>query len=212
MPRPYEGHHLTEEQKRIVEDNMYYLWYYYKKNVSQRFFHLDETQKDDLMESLHWAICLAAENWDPERGKFTTACEWYFKSAITNYFRERKLFYGRYTLIPFIHDDSIDDESSRNDDINYLIVKKGGVEDPSDKKRQQIGWGDISYLFNEIDMTPQESEIIMYLYQYKFSSIEIAKMMGISRERIRQLKDGVVEKLKDYMKLAGLTLEDFISV
>lgn len=209
MPRPYEGHYLTEEKKKVVEDNMHFLWYYYKKHITSRYRELNETQKEEIVEALHWGICLAAEAWEEEKGKFTTICQWYFKSVVTNYFRERSLFYDRYELIPFIHDDNIDEESSRNDDMFFTPVKKGGFDEDLDCKKN-ILWEDISFMFDEINMSPQEEEIVSYHYKHRFTLSEIGEMLCMSRERIRQIMGDIFERLKQYVLDSGLEYEDFV--
>lgn len=205
MARPYEGHYLTEERKKVVEENMNFLWYYYKKNITSRWKDLTTTEQDDIIECLHWGICLAAEAWDPDRGKFTTICRWHFKSIITNYFRESKLFYGRFYLIPFISDEGMAAE-------NFSMVKKGGAVSRADIERHnnRVKWDDILFLLERSELDSFEEQLIYLKYQDGQSLKDIGKTYGYSGERVRQLLKIAVEKIHSYALESGLTIYDFI--
>ena len=207
MTRPYEGHYLTEERKKIAEENINFIWYYYKKFVSSKH-KLNSTEKDDVIEALYWGLCLAAEAWDPEKGKFSTICQWYFRSAVNDYFRRRKLFYGRYTLIPFIFDENVNGDFN-NTTENFTIIKKQGTPEELDKK-EKITWDDISCLFEDIDLEPNEDEVLLYHFKYGYNLKEVGNLMGLTGERVRQIKECIIEKAKEYVDLMGLEFEDFV--
>lgn len=212
MTRPYGVHYLTEEQKKIVEDNIYFVWYFYEKDVVKRYSNvLCPEELDEILARLFFGICLAAENWEPSRGAFTTCCVWYFKSAIGNYFREKKLFNSRYTLTPFISDDNIS-EDCNIDHMTYYIPTKGGLVEEYDgiEKKDKITWDNISFLFDRIEKTPQEEEVILYYYKYKFTMQEVGDMLGLTRERVRQLLVPVIDKLKLFVCESGLTYNDVV--
>ncbi len=210
MARPYGGHYLTEERKKVVEENMYFLWYYYKKHVTSRWKNLTDTEQDDIIECLHWGICLAAEAWDPDRGKFSTVCKLHFKSIVTNYFRERKLFYGRYQLTPFIYDAKISDSMMATE--NFSLVKKGGTVSRVDIERNnnRVKWEDILFLLERSGLNSFEERLIYLKYQDGLTLEDIGKIYGYSRERIRQFLKIATEKIHEFAFKSGLTILDFM--
>ncbi len=72
MARPYGGHHLTEEQKKLAEDNYPLVWWFLNKYVLAPGT-ISRHEIDECSGYLIFNLCLAAESFDPERNiKFSS--------------------------------------------------------------------------------------------------------------------------------------------
>lgn len=217
MARPYKGHLLTEEQKKIVEENINFVWYYYGQRVSNRHSNINNTDKDEIISCLFFGLCLAAEKYDPHKGKFSTIASWYLRSEVSNYFRERGLFYNRYFLTPFIFDNELNSDADNIHGLSEEGYKKinrdGAIEEPEDVNSlyyEKIKWEDMEYIINGACLCYKEKTILSLFYRNGHTYKEISKIMGMSRERIRQINESSIEKIRQFINEIGIKKEDIV--
>lgn len=203
MGRPYQNHYLNEEQKKIVEDNMHFLWFYYGKHISSRH-KLNPCEQDDIIEALHWGICMAAEAYNPDKGKFSTICQWHFKSAVNEYFRQENLFRGRYFLTPFITDENISEEAGMTEDFCTVQSTRTIYND-------RVSWESIEEFLDNVHLTSVEKQIVAFYWHFGFSKQEIGNMLGYTKENIRLMANVALEKVREYANANDYKFSDFIS-
>lgn len=85
MTRPYEGHYLNEEQKKLAADNINLVWWYIDKKLL-RYNKIEPKEIDDVAGYLMWQLCMAAEGFDPKMGyKFSTYAKVALNGGIYRY-------------------------------------------------------------------------------------------------------------------------------
>ena len=94
---------------------------------------------------------------------------------------------------------------------NYSSDPNNIVEMMMEKRRPEI----VEILLNNSNLTEKERKIIdMYFGlngNNSYTLTEIGSMLGISRERIRQIKNGALKKMKKYSNRNKFEAEDYIS-
>ena len=79
-----------------------------------------------------------------------------------------------------------------------------------DSSEYKVEKDSIEFLLGKVDLTPREIKIInLYLKQQKTFE-ETGKVIGLSKERVRQIYCGIVNRLKEYVRDKELCFEDYI--
>lgn len=202
MARPYGGHHLTEEQKKLAEDNYPLVWWFLNKYVLVPGV-IRRHEIDDCSGYLIFKLCLAAESFDPDRDiKFSSYAVKALRSGLYRYLSLRTQFDERFVSVDFGSHYDFHGKTIRN------------AEEPMYKpyNEKKVSWEDIKPLFDLIDMTSLEEQIIFFTYEKKYPSRKIGKIIGLTGERIRQHHRLIVDKLKKAVKKNNISIEDFILV
>lgn len=216
MARKYNGHYLSEEKKKLAEDNMSLVWWYFntkiKKGQESEGNHkkwlsrenntssLSLSEKDDCLGHLLWSFCLSVESFDENKNiAFSTYAMEGLNFGFRYFLRLKKTFNGRFVITDF----SEFDEDGKN--IH-------GIREPEYRPEQNktIAWEDIKRIFDLIEMTPIEEQIVFFYYEKKYTCDEIGKMMNVSRQRIGQQIGDVTNKLKIAVKENLITICDFV--
>lgn len=199
MPRLHKRHYLTENKKKIVEDNMNFLWFYYKKCIVPKCKKLCFIEQDDIIDCLYWGICKAADAYNPDKGAFTTICKWYFRGEISDYLRKRKLYYSRFELTPFGYNDV--QNNNYDNPLQFLVDDRSDV-------CEKLSFEDINCIFKEAELTCQEKKVLIDYYKHDLTYKEISIAIGCSREKVRQIAIGAIEKVREYINKKGLNCKD----
>lgn len=198
MVRPYGSHYLTEEKKKLAEENMPLVWWFLNKEVLARGT-IQTHEIDDCSGYLIWHYCMAAEGFEEGKGsKFGSYAILAMRHGLCRYLSLRKRFRERYILTDF---------TIKGEDGERV------VEPPYISKTEHVtGWNDVSFLFDLIELTPMEEQIIYFYYEQKTTYEKIGDLLGYTRERIRQKHGDIILRLKKAVKEHNITLEDFCEV
>lgn len=197
MVRTYGSHYLTEEKKKLAEENMPLVWWFLNKEVLARGT-IQTHEIDDCSGYLIWHYCMAAEGFEEGKGsKFGSYAILAMRHGLCRYLSLRKIFRKRYTLTDF----TIKGEDGER------VVEPPYV--PKTEKR--IQWEDVSFIFDLIEMTLMEQQIVYFHYEQKYTYMQIGELLGYSRERIRQFHMEIVQKLKIAVVDNDIKLSDFIN-
>ena len=200
MPRHYGEHTLTEEQKKLVEESLPLVWWYINKQVLAKGT-IQSHEIDECSGHLIWYLCMAAESFKSEYGfKFSTYAIRGLRSGLCRYLDLRNRHWEREVLT---------DYTVRADgDTEGFVVEPEYIEESG----SSISWSDLKFLFKMIDMTPMEEQVIFLHYEQKQTYREIGEILGYSRQRIDQIHQNIVLRLRDVVKKRELVMEDFIQV
>ena len=160
---------MTEEQKKLAEENHSLIYFYARKyNISKQDF-------DDMYGILAIGLCKAARDYDESRGSaFSTVAMGYMLNECRNAYRCDKYKNGKLTICSYNNIASLfcEDETTE-----YIDIIEG----------KQDVWDDV----NLIDFTQFNEQLrkIAYLSYLGYTQGEIAKEMGITQSLVsRKLK------------------------
>jgi RNA polymerase sigma factor (sigma-70 family) len=177
---------LTEEQKKLASDNFPLVWWYIKKLLLSK--KIKRREIDDVSGYIVYRLCMAAETYDPSKGKFSTY------AAIAFHFGYKKYLYDynkhHKKTVCYGEDDKL---------LNVIY------EDST-----KIDWDNIKFLFDGINLSSLEMKIIYYRYIEKMNNSEIGRKINYSKERIRQVHNEIIEKVKRYVIKEHFIIEDFV--
>ena len=204
MGRTYnKNHHLTEEQKKLVADNLPLVHWYMKKHINEKLAGANE--RDEVDSFLRWRLCLAAETFDPSKAKFSTYAGLALRHGWSQYRRERSFFRGRYKVVDL--NSMIETEEDEND-IKLPCHYRDSQPDYSKK----VQWDDIKHLFDLIKLTPQEKQIIFFYHEKRYSFNEIGKLMGCTGANISHFYKKAIAKVKKLVHRKKMKFDDAIFV
>lgn len=124
---------------------------------------------DDLMQEGMIGVIKAVDNYDPQsEAKFATYAVYWIKKYILNY----------------ISQDANSAFSEYNENLHDV------PQEPSETQANTI-------TINFPDDFPElEKQVITQLYQHEFTLSEVAKQLDLPRERVRQLREKALRRLK----------------
>lgn len=164
MPPHYNHGQLTKEQQKLVTDNLPYLWFYYKNKVKPKYKHMGDNVLEEVKAEMQFYFCLAAEKYDPEKGKFSSYSTFYLKNAVQLYFHNRAKFTrNNVDVVPFI------------DDVNVSVKRVGFVV-----------WDRLVDLFKSAGLSREHQNVLKLYYHDRWTMLKIAKKYKITREGIRR--------------------------
>jgi RNA polymerase primary sigma factor len=182
---------MTKEQEKLVKDNMGYVI------TLARQYKSDVLSTDDLVSEGSFGLMKAIEKYDPTRGKaFVTFAAPYIRHAI-------EMAISRLETGTDIRstDESLP-VGSRN---NYTLLNV--LEDVNAEKADAITEEDTltEDLLRVMDvLNEREQEVIKRYYGligYRLTMAEIGEDLGMKRERVRQVRDQAVRKLRKAARL-----------
>ena len=200
MARPYGDHHLSPEQKKLVEDNLPFVWYYFKKKIQPRYKHLGDNEVDEVLAQMYFFFCQAAEKWDPERGAFTTCAVLYMRSGINALFKGKEVFDKKHILSPF-------QQSDESDEDGYFIG-----EELADKREKPVNvkWNKLTDVFHKANLSDEEISIINLKFNEGYTDKKISVLIDKSRERVRQISSEAINKIKRVISSEKYDIGDFL--
>jgi len=173
---------LTAEQQTLVSDNLLLAWKYAKTNRPPPPLSQDEWESECLM-----VMVIAARGFDSQRGfKFSTYAYQCFRHRWMR-LHERHEFLKKKGLetIPLGElEKSIKDE--RKQEAKALEV-----------------WEEANIL---LDILSRRERHVIRQRMSGMRLRKIGERLGLSRERVRQIESGAMEKMREYAQVCGLVL------
>lgn len=166
---------LTDSQRELVESQ---LWV--GRWVANRFRRRarDDFEFDDFLAAAYLGLCYAAMNFDVERGfRFVTFAQWYC------FWEIKKIIYDRSVIrVPRGHNP-----------LKFKTIEPRGQFDVADRAPELI---DLPELTEAIKKLTERERFLMERMREGYRESEVAVMLGISRERIRQIKETAFARLR----------------
>lgn len=103
------------------------------------------------------------------------------------------------------HDISLDDNIANTDDLEFLDVISSEVETPEEKYHRNSFKDSIKEYLDELN--PRDRKIVIYYYglygKESHTLNDIGNILGVTRERVRQLRNRGLEKIRECMESKG---------
>lgn len=148
---------MTRQQ--LIEDNMVLVYFVVRKYYP---WYIND---EDIIQVGMLALCKAADSWDAERSSFSSYAVWRIRSYISH---EIKV---RLRRVPTV---SLDAIVSNSEDSSLLDFQMGASD---------VDYIDTSALYKVLSRPQRE---VFDRLQAGMTQAEIARDMGISRERVGQ--------------------------
>ena len=186
----YEFKYNEEEITRIeqYENMVYRIWSTLRDNWIKKSY------RNELISAGFRGLCYATKLWEPERGSFETYCPIYIRHSM--YIECRKII----RLSKMVR--SLDEPIYNNNDDEEEVLgdKIPSSVDIEDEAISKVTAEELQKIVEEVCTERQKKILDMYCNSF-MSYSEIAKELGISRERIRQMMDSARKKiLRKYRK------------
>lgn len=160
---------LMNDNHNLVADNMNLVYYIISKEYPT-YLH-----DDDIVQSGFLGLCQAAKRWDAERGTFANFAGKWIRGEIKQEFIRRKTHSKNISMETDIGDDgTLADVLQGDDDVEYI---------DDDTFRHQLS---------------QEEREVLQLESDGYSTAEMAEMVGLSINKVRQLRRVIRLKWKNY--------------
>ena len=173
---------MTEEQKKLVEENMNLVYF----TLSRYYPWL--LQDEDVRSVGMIGLMIAAQNWEPSRGKFSTFAVKVIKREISNEWRKtqtkgRDEKTNRYYECAQKAAQFVGREQNTND-IGDLSIWNllASPEDVAKECEERI---DLQKALAKL--TPRHVEILKLHYVEKMKLDDIGKLYGMSRQRAHEI-------------------------
>ena len=191
---------MTEKQRQLIEDNYSLLLAYCNRyvdnnNAIKKYHSIPFNEVDDLIGHLHTNFCSSAINFDSKKGfKFSTYAFGGFRLGTRNFSGRLKKYC---------------EKNRRFSDINKTYEK---VEDEEVCHNEfEVGF-DLEYfrkLLREAKMSRQERKVLEGCCLKGKTLREIGEKINLSKERVRQIREGAFSKVKKVAKKKKYELADF---
>ena len=177
---------MTEEQKKLVEDNINFAWHLTHKWAKKSVFNFDI---DEIFSMFSFALCKAAFTFRDDKGvKFTTYAAKCMENEIRMAFNKKKRS-GENMGLSLIGDDKF-----RKEVDNAKIIKN----------KEHLKYDKVLDLMVLEDafkaLTDREEKILRLRYYEEITQREIACILNMSRSYISRIESKTLSKLhKWYM-------------
>lgn len=174
---------LTEEQRALAAANVRLVSY-----AINRFARVQvgSTHHAALRSELKLSLCRSALTYDPAVGRFSTYAMWLMRRTIRRYLAAANTHKRR----------------AEWEEVSWsaLVTPDGkALPDPEDTRELESCRGvEIRDLLDHCRrlVTPREWEVLVRRLQYDEGLHEIADVLGISRERVRQIEAAAMVKIR----------------
>lgn len=174
---------LTREQQRLVADNQALLRWWLDRQVLRRR-HLSEEDRDELFFRCQLCLILAAQRYDPTRGKFTTYAVWYIRSAISEWRRitERRRRIGKFVSLSVL---------LGSEKWGACAELQAPAHDPLSGLTQEELEAHCSSV-----LKPQQWRVLRLRVVAGMTLGEVGAALRLSKERIRQVEIQALQRLR----------------
>lgn len=177
--RPYKGHWLTEEQKKLAEENLPFVWWFIKNKLINTG-KIDKKEIDEIASHLMWRLCLCAEKYNTNsKSKFSSYLLTGCYSGFAQYKDEQKKYRHKYVFPESDFFKSIYFFDTNNKNLSYIELE------------------DIWLLFKRAELDSLEKEIIFLHFIKSFTLQQIGKMFEMSKQKIRGIIKSGIDKCKN---------------
>jgi RNA polymerase primary sigma factor len=157
---------------------------------------------DDLVQLANLGLCHAAATFDPSRGfKFITFAVWQIRQAILKTLEDCELIHlpaNQYADGHRLRFESLDVplNESRGDGLARvdIVPDEGPPPDVAIEENESV-----CFVESQLNRLPEQDRLILVRYfgldGETFTLDEIGQQMGITRERVRQLKERAIARL-----------------
>jgi len=179
---PAETVPLTDAQQQLVADNQALLRWWLDTQVF-RHFRVDEEDCAELIYRCQLCLILAAQRYDPTRGKFTTYAIWYIRSAVTDWrrVRERRRSFGKVLSLSMLLGEAwgacVEPQAPAYDPLSGLTLTELEAYCSSMLK-------------------PQQWRVLRLRVVDGWTLGEVGKALRLSKERIRQVEIQALQRLR----------------
>jgi RNA polymerase sigma factor (sigma-70 family) len=179
--------HLTDEQRKLINDNYGLLMSFYHRDMDNRLLPSDD--EDALFSELQWRFCYAARKYDPSSGfKFSTFCYHGLRMGVSNFWKKAK-------------------RDSRVSFIDTSLKKYTYIPD----KIKSVDIDSLEKIINGIEEIPDRDKRIFITYFLESKTMKtVCLMFNLSRARISQIINSTSSAIGRYMKTRGFKYSDFI--
>jgi len=182
---------LTEEEKKIISENLPLIYFFYKKFISIKKPPIfTEEEKEDFFSYASYCLCKITPNYDPNY-KISTYWKNAFKWCLLNYVNNRKKETKKRLLIR----DGFISEKKRLLSIN--------------SSKRTIDTEFVESLFMEADLSTRARKILRLRFFRGKTLRDIGKIFGYSHEKVRKISNESIEKIKLISKENDYELKDF---
>ena len=193
MELQQEKNKLTEEQKRLIENNLDFCYYW---------MNLHNIKDEDVQQSLLASVCSFIHLYDPNRGTITTFLSTVLNGAISKLIRKENTqsrIGDKYSVnIEDVISESNDDTLTWGDIIEY---KETGFEQ---FEAEDYCNDLIKYVKKITKMNPKKIDMLID-YINIGNMAEVAKMYGCTHQNVSRVCNEVKLKLKIWKKVYDKT-------
>lgn len=199
MGRRYQPYVLTEEKKQFVEENIGLLYKYLNDHCGPGKEVLI-SERDELLGLLHEKMCSVVHLYDPSKNdKFYNYAFRAFDHGLYRYCHLRTRFTKQYITVNFSF-------GKEDDDFDKLEIAPTLEEKIDIPHLNQ----DLENIMNFSDLTKTEREILNMYFFSKMTMKEIGQEKELTGERIRQIRNSALYKIRCYLVAERLSLKDFL--
>lgn len=173
---------MNDEQRKLAEENMGIVFYTLKKYFG------GITADEDLVSAGYEGLCIAAEGFDPERGKFSTYAAQCIRYCVMTELRSRK----KHSQNLYLSSKACDLTDSTFDGFH-------GKED------EAFGDVETADLLRDFEMILTETERQIFLMKRQgMSALDISVEVGLTRGKVY----AILREMKALWKMFGGTDEN----
>lgn len=182
---------MTKKQRKLVTDNLALMKYFVgRKRMTNK---IPRYLEDDFISDAALRFCISAIKYDEEMGyKFSTYAYGGFKICWDKFKTTTK---DRYERENFCSTKTVE-----------LMIDKLLNDSP---RKRYFDRDALCFVIDKANLTWQEMRVIQDYYFGDYSMSGVGKIFAVTRERIRQIIQKALSKLKRSMDANKLTFEDF---
>lgn len=167
---------MTDEQKKLITDNHQLIY---------SFLHRYEYDPEEYYDLAAIGLCNAARLYDESKGAFST----YAYKAMLNAINRELIFKSRTKRIPehliISYDCETCNEEGEVIDFLSLIPSTTNIE------KEVLAKVTVESYMDELN---DRDRLVLVLLEQGFNTIEISKIIGVSRTTIRKIRDRFIVK------------------
>ena len=191
MPRHHTPFKLNKEQQKLIEDNVKFVFYFARKVVNDKRF-IYKNEEDEILSYFFEKACYAARTYDKRKGRFITYLAKALKSGLFRYLQLKDRYNQRFVSISF-------------------RTKNNNIIDIEDTTKKDVNKQYFYELLKESKLKKEDFLLIHDYYFMKKTHKEMAEDRGLSGQRISQLTNEIIKKIRKKAEQEQYMLKDFYS-
>lgn len=175
--------YLNTEKNKIAKIN-YPLVKKFVRNKKDIIDNLSEQDKDDLLSEINYRYCFSIHSFDKEKGFALSTYVWHSMEMATSDFIKNK------------------SKNDNQDVFNLHFLNK--------KSSKRVESERLFDLIDNIDLVDIEKCVIKEYFNNNITLEDIGIKVNLSKERVRQIKEGALKKIKKYVLKNNVLIDDFV--